>query len=236
MTLDELFAAYYALYRTEAVTPASTDDEYIIFINLANEAISRWASYDGTYWNQLFDTLQVSGDGDSIITSATTQYAAPDDMKEAGGFVKLLNPNTLTTLKRIPIIEPQDAQFKGDNSLYCYFTGDPNNGFELNINPVPDSNLVGCLIDYVYYKKPTLLAVGADTTEMSEPYFIVHRALANRFRGSRNPYYESAKNDAEDVLKIMQMSNNSGNWADPWSLPDRSGAQFGSTLGNTGGF
>jgi hypothetical protein len=52
--------------------------------------------------------------------------------------------------------------------------------------------------------------------------------LAQRFRVSRNPYYSSALRDAEDALRIMQMDNNSGNWADPWSVPDRSGSVWGS--------
>lgn len=228
MDYNALFAAYYVQYRTEAVTPASSDDEYIIGVALANEAVNRWANYDNTYWKELYNTLQISEDGDSVLATATTEYETPDDMRVAGGFIRVFDSNN-TTLQRIPIIEPQDAQFKGDNSSYAYFIGDPNNGFTLNIHPTPTANLVGKSFDYVYYKKPTTFTVttGSAFTEMSQPYFIVHRMLANRFRGSRNPYYQSAKNDAEDVLKTMKMENDSGNWADPWSIQDHSGSTWG---------
>ena len=230
MTLDQLFAAFYTQYRVEATTPLSTDPEYIIFTSLANEAINRWAHYDNTFWKELFDTAQVDGSADLTITSGTVQYTAPDNMQEAGGFIRLYDTNGVTQ-RRIPILEPQDAQFKSDLMSYAYFTGDSNNGFLLNLNPVPDTAILGLNIDYVYYKKPTLLVSGNDVPEMSEPYFIVHRALASRFRGSRNPYYGAAKDDAEDVLKTMQLTNNSGNWSDPWKLADNSGSVWGRTWG-----
>jgi hypothetical protein len=227
MNLDDLFAAYYVQYRTEADTPNSTDDEYIIFTGLSKEAIYRWSNYDNTFWKELWNTLQISQDGDLVIGDGQTEYATPEDMRIAGGKIRLFDAQGLTQA-RIPIIEPQDVQFQPDNRVYAYFIGDPNNGFTLNINPEPPTNWVGLNMNYIYYKKPTILVDGTDFTEMSQPYFIVHRALANRFRGSRNPYYTSAKNDAEDVLKTMQMENNSGTWADPWKMADNSSGRFGS--------
>jgi hypothetical protein len=226
MNYDDVFTAYYTQYRTELTIPGSTDPEYTIGMRLANEAINRWAHYDNTYWKVLFGTLQLNGDGDNVIVNGVTQYAAPSDMQEAGGYVRLYD-STGATQQRIKIVEPQEAQFKNDSTNYCYFIGDPNNGFTLIINPAPTSATVGLNIDYVYYRKPTLFTTGSDITEMPEPYFIVHRMLAGRFRGSRNPYYASAKTDAEDVLKTMQMTNNSGSWANPWQLQDNSGSQWG---------
>lgn len=226
MDLDALFKAYYFQYRVEADTPLSEDDEYIIFTGLANEAVNRWEHYDATYWKELFTTLQRSGDGDSVLAQDTTEYDAPSDMQEPGGFIRVFD-STGVTKQRIPIIEPQDAQFRSDNSQYAYFVGDPNNGFTLNLNVAPSSATIGLNMDYVYYKQAADLEDATDISEMSDPYFIVHRSLANRFRGSRNPYYQSAKNDAEDILKTMQTNNNSGNWADPWKLADNSGSTWG---------
>lgn len=234
MDLDTLFQQYYFQYRTEAQTPGSTDDEYIIFTGLANEAINRWANYDNTFWKELFDTAQNDGSADLTVESATQQYDAPDNMQNAGGFIRIYD-NLGNTIRRLPIIEPQDVQFQADIAQYAWFQGDPNNGYLLNINPTPDNVIVGLNLDYVYYKQPTLLASGSDVSEMAEPYFIVHRALANRFRGSRNPYYQSAKADAEDVLKTMKMTNDSGNWSNPWSLADHSGGIFGTETGQNPG-
>lgn len=228
MDQDELFAAYYVQYRTEAITPNSTDDEYIIFTGIANEAINRWANYDNTFWKELWQTLQIAGDGDLQLVAGQNEYVAPDDMRIAGGKIRIFDSNGATRL-RIPIIEPQDAQFMSDTAKYAFFTGDPNNGFTLTINGDITSDLDGLNMNYVYYRKPDLLTQGGtgDLVQMSQPYFIVHRSLSTRFRGSRNPYYLSAKNDAEDILRTMQMENNSGTWADPWKLADNSTGRFG---------
>jgi hypothetical protein len=225
MNFNDLFTAYYELYRAEATIPSSTDDEYTIGMRLANEAVQRWANYDNTYWKELFSTYQQSGEGSTVV-QGTTQYDAPEDMREAGGFIKIVDPNG-NTVRSYPIIESHEAQFKIDRGQYCYFTGDPNNGFVLNINPAPDSAIANMDINFIYYRKPSFFTSGTDVTEMSNPYFVVHRMLANRFRASRNPYYNSAKSDAEDALRVMQVENNSGSWANPWKLQDNSGAQFG---------
>lgn len=230
MTYADLFEAYYTQYRLESDTPASTDDEYIVGMRLANEAVSRWENYDGTLWKELFTTLQDSAQvSPALVTTVTTNdstYTAPTDMRKAGGNVRILGTdgNTVRTYK---VIDQQEVQFKGDQTQFAYFTGDPTNGFVLHLNPAPDAGISGLEIDYDYYKKATRFTTGTDETEMSQPYFIVHRMLANRFRGSRNPYYSSAKSDAEDVLKTMQLENNSGMWTNPWVLPDRSGSSWG---------
>lgn len=226
MTFTEIFEAYYNLYRAEETTPATTDAEYTIAIRLANEAINRWAAYDNTYWNELFTTHQVDNTGVQTITTGTTSYAASTNMREAGGFVRV-NDSTGNMVQRYPIIQPNEAQFKADQSTYAYFTGDPGGGFTLHINPAPPASLNGLDIDYIYYKKPTLVTTGSSVPQMTDPYFMVSRMLANRFRTSRNPYYQTALRDSEDLLRIMQMTNNSGTWANPWKVADNSSAMFG---------
>ncbi len=293
MNFDQLYDAFYAQFRLESDAPSSTEDEYITGMMLANEAVNRWANYDGTYWKELYTTLQTNGGGTQTITAGTTDYLAPGNFQEAGGFVKIKN-STGDSVRNYPIIEPHEAQFKSDNSQYCYFTQGQNYystgtvsqattvltgvgttftsamvgmkvqfdsgetatitaytsgtsltvspsqtvtsttykiinpGYTLHFNPAPDAAIDGMDIDYVYYKKPTLFTTGTSVTEMSAPYFIVHRMLASQFRGSRNPYYSSAKADAEDALRTMQLDNNSGTFANPWSLADTSGTNWGS--------
>lgn len=226
MTFSEIFAAYYNLYRADNSIPLSTDDEYAVGLRLANEAVNRWAFYDGMYWRTLFNTLQNADDGTKTITTSTTDYDAPSDMQEVGGFI-MVNDSNGNIVQKYDIIDPQEVQFRGDMQTYAYFTGDPGNGFVLHLNPAPPSSLNGLAIDYVYYKQPTLFASGGDVSECPDPYFIVNRMLAQQFRASRNPYYGSAKDDAENALKQMKMTNDSGNWADPWALADRSGTSWG---------
>jgi hypothetical protein len=236
-SFDNIFALFYTLYRAESVLPvgaglpaASWDDEYIIAMRFANEAVGYWATYDNTYWRDLFETNLNDGSGDQTLSTGVNAYLAPDNMKECGGFIKIKD-STGASIKNIPIIEPQDVQFRSDTGSYAYFTGDPNNGFTLNIGGTVDSSLNGKSIDYVYYKKPTEFESGSDVTECPDAEFIVHRALAWRLKASRNPFWEDSLKDSENAAKIMKMANDSGNWASPWSVPDRSGAQFGSSSG-----
>jgi hypothetical protein len=225
MTQDDLFTAYYTQYRSEATIPESTDDEYTIFTRLANEAINRWANYDNTYWKELFTTLSLA-DESTTITTGVTDYDTPSNFREGGGYVRVLNTDG-ALVDTYGVIEPHEVQFQGDQSSYAYFFGNPSEGYTPRLNPAPTSSVNGYTIDYDYYKTPTLFVNTTDTTEMSQPYFIVHRSLWSRFRGSRNPFSDEAKVDAEDVLKTMQIENNSGNWANPWVVPDNSGAVWG---------
>lgn len=233
MNFDAIFQAYYSLYRSDSDVPTSTDDEYTVGMRLANEAINRWQNYDATYWKELFTTAQTNSTGGVVtVTSGTATYACPTAFREAGGFVKIKNASG-GTVRSFPIIDPQEAQFRGDDSSYAYFTKASTGVFTLHLNPVPDTSLNGLLIDYVYYKTPTLFTTGTDTTEMGDPYFIVHRMLYNQFRANRNPYLTTAKADAENALKQMQMDNNSGTWANPPVLTDNSGTVWGGDNGNS---
>ena len=226
MNYDNIFQAYYTQYRGEAQTPASTDDEYTIGLRLANEAINHWANYDATYWNELWTTHQTDNTGDQTITTGDKTYTCSTAMREAGGYVRVLDSNG-KTVKRYTIIEPNQKQFKGDDSEYAYLSGDPGS-YVMNLNPAPDSAINGMDIEFDFYKNPTEFTTGTDITEMANPYFIVHHMLGNRFRASRNwSAYQTAKRDSENALKVMQMDNNSGSWANPWKLTDNSGSSWG---------
>lgn len=224
MDFDSIFSAYHTLYRGDSDVPDSNDDEYTIGMRLANEAIHHWETYDNTSWKELYTNLVAAGEDFNLTTA--TQYDTPENFERAGGHVKVLDSDG-NLMQLYPIIEPNDVQFRGDMDTYAFFSGSPTEGYQLNINPAPSTALVGNTVDYYYYKKPTEFTTGTDVTEMSNPYFVVHRMLANRFRASRNPYYDDAMRDAENALSKMKMENDSGTWANPFSLVDRSGTQWG---------
>jgi hypothetical protein len=235
MTYEKIFEALYTLYRAEAQTPDSTDEEYTICMRLCNEAISRWANYDGVYWRELFTNLSDSAQSTpALVTTLSTgvsTYDCPTNMREAGGLIKVLGTNgqVQTTYK---ILNVEEVQFMSLTAKFAYFTGNPSSGYKLHLNPAPDASLNGLSFDYVYYKKPTIFTGASDMTEVADPYFIVHRALAQRLRISRNyPAYQTAMRDAEEALKVMQLDNNSGTWANPWTLTDRSGVVIGKPEG-----
>lgn len=227
MTFSDIFTAYYSQFRADSDVPTSTDDEYTVGMRLANEAINYWENYDNTYWKELWTNLQSASTGaTTTITTGTQTYAAPTAFKEAGGNVRVLDTGG-GILQEYPIIEPHEVQFKGTDDTYAYFTQAVTGLFTLHINPAPTSNLNGKSIDYDYYKTATLFTTGTSTTEMANPYFIVHRMLASQFRAARNPYYTSAKSDAENTIRVMQLHNNSGTWANPMVMSDKSGSAWG---------
>lgn len=227
MNFDSLFTEYYGLYRGEAIVPSSTDDEYTIAMRFANSALNRWANYDSVYWKELFETNQNDGGGAQTIVTNQTEYDAPSNMREAGGFIKLTDSDN-KLVQRYPIIEPQEAQFKGDATTFAYFTGDPANGFVLHLSPAPSSSLNGKLIDYIYYKNPTEYTTGTDVSECPNPRFLVHHMLSNRWRVTQNTLgYQTSLRDAEAALGNMKQDNDSGNWANPWKLADNSGSIWG---------
>lgn len=227
MTFTNIFTAYYQMFRGEAQVPASTDDEYVLALTLANRALNRWANYDGVYWRELWTTNQTDGTGDQVIVTGQTDYAAPTNMREAGGLIQIKDSdgNIRTTY---PIIEVNEIQFKAQNASYAYFTGNPSGGFTLHLNTAPEASIDGMDIEYAYYKKPTEYVAGSSVSEVSNPYFVIHNMLADRFQIERNyGSYQIAKRDAEEFLKNMKQDNDSGTWANPFSLPDNSGSAWG---------
>lgn len=211
MIILEVFTEYYIAYRGDNVVPDTTDPEWGIAMGLANMAIHRWSGVDGVLWDQLWANLAVAADGVKIIASNTKTYAAPTDMKQpAQGFLQLTSSQGGTFW--LPLLNPIDVQAQDPSSQFAYFTGDPNHGYVLNLNVVPDSSMVGAVINYIYQKKATKINVTTETgttnVEMLDPYFMVHDMLKNRFRASRNwPAYQTAKTDADDALSAMIVRN-----------------------------
>ncbi|MCB1713164.1 MAG: hypothetical protein KDH96_12030, partial [Candidatus Riesia sp.] len=93
MDYDSIFQAYYTLFRADSDVPTNSEDEYTVGMRMANEAINRWAEYDGTYWKELFTTNQSDGTGAQTIVTGQTSYSAPTNFREAGGYVWINDSN-----------------------------------------------------------------------------------------------------------------------------------------------
>lgn len=238
MLFSQLFATYYTLYRGEDAPPSTDDPEWVIAIRLYNNAILRMVAMDDTKWNFLYGTLQTSAQVSPALLrtlqTATISYAAPTDMAEPGGQLTYVDLNGGRT--NYPIIQPHEVQIQGTNSKYGYFTGDQENGFVLHTNPVPTTTEVGYGIDYIYYKKPTLLIsstadgtieTGSSLIAPGDPAYYYNHMLANRWRPDENfNSYQTALRDAEEALKSMKLKNNSGSYYNQWSMQD-TGSGFG---------
>ena len=117
MTWDEIFTAYYSQFRADSDVPSSTDAEYTVGLRMANEAIKYWENYDGTLWNELFDTNNGDGTGAQTIVSGQDKYTAPTNFKKAGGFVRVYDTDG-NMRAHFPIVDAQDAQFYTDTKSY----------------------------------------------------------------------------------------------------------------------
>lgn len=224
MDFTAIFQAMWTLYRADSDVPGSTDPEYTVALRLANEALNHWETYDGTIWKELY--AQFKDEESTTISTGVTDYDAPSNFKKAEGDVRVFDSNN-KTVQRYKVIDIRDVQFKDDNATYAYFSGNPADGYVLHLNPAPPSSLNGKRIDYPYRKSVTTYTTGTDVSELSDPYFVVHRILANRFRASRNPYTDDAKQDAENSLGKMKIDNDGGTVASPPSRQDRSGSSWG---------
>lgn len=223
MNYDDIFAEYYPLYRGQATVPASTDREYLLGIPLANNAIRRWDRADGVLWEELFTSNQQQGsDGEGTLTLdlTLTSQVGPTNMRKPGSYVQLTDPTNAQNFRRFPVIAPSETYAQGSNSMYAYFEGSANTGvWALFLNGTY-TQYSDWLIDYPYYKKPTLFTPGGgEVADMSDPNFIIQSMLQSRFVNSRNGFaYSDSKANATDALRNMVIENNSGSPGNSWNL------------------
>jgi len=202
MNETEIIQDVYYLVEIDSDPWTSTDDEYLTARGLANIAINRWAKYDNTIWNELFVTLTASNIlllGDKVTTTANT-YNCPTDFVRPSSFVRIGGGfYDVVPAQKI-------AELKDSSDRFVYFTGNPKDGYDMNINP----NITvesGQTIEYEYYKSVTNFAATTDVTEMSDPYFIVYFIAAHMGEdGINNDFYTMA----EARLEGMRTTNISG--------------------------
>jgi len=199
---SEIFQEYYTLFRGQDVIPDSTDPEWKIALNLANTAIRTWDRADGTLWQELFTTA--TQEGETItLASGTSQYDGPSNMRiPAKGFRVGSSP--------LATITAGDALNVSSQASVAYWTGGANKGWTLNINGY-NGSYDGQVVDFTYYKKPTLMTGANSVPEMSDPNYIVQKMVALRSSNERNGFvFQTADRDATLALQNMVLENSQG--------------------------
>jgi hypothetical protein len=229
MDFQTIFNEYYVQYRVDSDIPGTDDDEWAIAIQLANQAIRAWDRVDAVFWEELMAKASDS-DADTTLVANQTAYGAPSDMRSPGGWVFFRDADG-KLVDKLKVVKASEAQQFSDDSAYAYFTGNPNTGFTLTINPAPTTDQAGLNIEYDYVKMPTTFATDEDGTtkpDMSDPNYIVQYILASQFRGSRNwPAYQTAKQAADTALSNMINENTAGTTFNAWGVADPDGGSFG---------
>lgn len=230
-------------FRGDSQIPDHTDPEWAIAANYGNTAIRRASNVDGEVWDWLWTTATTEGFGETYQGTSPnpsiTTYICPDNMKMPGGFVTLTDPLSKAVVT-IKVLAQRNVQYQSGSAPYAYFTGNQNTGFTLNLNYSGASNF-GWAIDFPMYKKPTYYDTslnattglinedGTTETEVPDASFIINYMLAFRFRSTSNyNSYQTAKADAEEALKGMQIKNGIGINGNTWNLNDNTTTgQFG---------
>jgi len=223
MTEQDIQNAIQALYEATADTLSSSDDDYLTRRQLINRALHRWENTPGYFWDSLW-----AQKGDQTVVAGTSAYAAPANFRRPGGFVDLYDTNGNRAI-RLRVVKPNDAQALDPKAQLAYFTGDPINGYFLNLSPVPASgdSYIGYTIKYNYYKKATEYTASTSVSEIPDPEYVIHSAVAELWKNDRNmASYQSSLAEAEERLKGMQIAQFSEiDWQDN-SIPD-AGDGFG---------
>jgi hypothetical protein len=225
MNFQDIFATYYTQFRGDSEVPETSDPEWTTAIRLANTAIAVWRNVDGVLWNELW-SKNSEGDGSTSLAEGELSYDAPSDFYRPGGFIRLRDGDN-NVVDYVKVIDPSEAQ-ANVGGMYAYFSGSPNLSTQLTFGTAPVASQDGLTIDYDYYRQPTMITDGDSQPDMADPYFIVHRMLADRFRASRNPTgYQTASRDADIALQNMIQRNSMGAPYSGWQIPDFNTGVFG---------
>lgn len=208
---NDILTLVYSAYENDNTTWSSTSAEYLTARNLCKEAIARWAYVEGGTWDELFSTLTAAADGTKTTTAGTYTYGCPTDMRippQPEDYVRIVNSAGASSHYRVmPLSKVQQLDDLTDR--LCWFTGNPKLGYTLNINS-GITLTTGDTITYEYYKNPTYLTTTTSTTEMANPYYIVHFVLYRMYKsdGLLNESREELQM-AEDLLDEMKAMNTS---------------------------
>lgn len=193
MTLLEILHEIHSLYNGDTDYPTSTEDDYIINVNLANHACRVWGS-EPYNWRELY----VSG---SITTVADqNEYSLPANFSK-------INSRVLVDGNELIYIKPEDKQsvlkLSSSSEFYTIY-GKPGSK-TLYINPSVE---VGKTIEFDYYRKFEPLVNPTDVPDMSDPLYIIFFVMSKLYeQDARNDMLGDYRNQAVDSLNNMVIEN-----------------------------
>lgn len=195
MTLEQLIQAVHAKYSGDTDYPTDGDDEWDLYKDLLNNGVNRWET-EGVDWDELYVT------GTTTVSTGDTQITAPTGFVRLGSKVKVYSGDQYVEYK---IIHPGDVRRQGSGSRYAFVTGNPKDGFKINLNPAVESEHDGWSVSYIYYKQATKLSATSDISECPDPYFLVDMAVSELKKIDEDAYgHSTALRDAENKLKVMR--------------------------------
>ena len=190
------------------VVPAITDTEWLIDVDLINQAILLWESEREVEWKELW----VGNTPLGTVTVGQTSLPLPDDFKWPGGFVRFVNSTGGVT--RMPIVALDHVNNREQvekNPQVCYVTGSPG-AYVLNYGfaNILGSVTIGTTVYIDYYRFATQMdpTQTTGTPEMSDPMFLVWFAVAQRkLQTGDSDQYSVFNAMATESLRLMRVAN-----------------------------
>lgn len=212
MTESDIQDQIHYMYEGDIETPSSGDDDYTLRLGLENAAINRWENEDGMLWNELWVKVQDAADGDKTTDGSASSFDCPSDFKFPGSYVRVGSTYyTVIPQEKVP-------QYTTTTEKVCYFTGNPQNGYDLNFLTAPDSDT----LYYEYYKTADSLSDTTDIPEMSDPYFIVYFVVSRLFElDGQTKNAMKAFQEAEARLVQMKTRNMQAPWYQDSRVEDK---------------
>lgn len=196
----------YALLEGDDDGWSTSSDEYLAGRKYLNMAVNRWEFYENVRWKELWGTLADAADGTKTLTAATYSYSCPTDFRFPGSWVRTVDSNSNSTYFRV-ITPAKVAQEDDKGGKWCYFLGNPADGYTLNFNPELTLT-TSDTIKYEYYKNASTYTTTSSTSEVPDYFYLVYSVLS-RFYTLDGEDTEASKafQEAEARLEQMRVNN-----------------------------
>jgi hypothetical protein len=227
-TLQDVQDRINTLVNNDNDTPATTDDEWSVVLNLIYQAVGNWESQD-VFWKELWKTYTHG----ATISAATSSYtiSATDFKQPPGGYLRLIL-NGVTNY--IPFISPQQYQTYAGEAKVAWVTGNNIDGWVLNLGwtPATGDGTVGATMKFDYYKMANRPTGVSEKFEMSDPNYIIYWVAAQKsLLESQNNKFSIYNTMAADTLDRMRVMNIVPSEFNDNSLDDTDSIAFGASMG-----
>lgn len=203
-TLQDVQDRVNTLVNNDNDTPASTDDEWVVILNLIYQAIGNWESQD-VFWRELYKTYT---HGATISASTSTYTISATDFKQPPtGFLRLTLSGATTF---VPIISVEESKRYNAEFRNAWITGNNIDGWTLNLGwtPVAGDGTVGATMVFDYYKMANRPTEVSEKFEMSDPNYIIYWVTAQKaLLESQNNKFSVYSTMAADCMDRMRLMN-----------------------------
>lgn len=117
-------------FDSSSTPPASTDSEYDRRLQLANRAARKWAKEREYKWTALYVSTSLSTTADQSYVDLPADFSQTGLILPTDGYIQIGD----AYYKIVSVHEKGDYN---STQKICWITGNPSQGYDLNISPTP---------------------------------------------------------------------------------------------------